>query len=154
MRTMTVTRRGWLATFGLALALIAGAAQSPAHAASAAEINADVYATMQKFQLKVRSGHDLSSRAAGILVFPTVVKAGMGIGGEYGEGALLVGGRPVDYYNTISASIGFQLGALPPCPAEMAGAQGHRLRRADRHPGQGHRQRRSRVCRRTGRLRR
>ena len=111
MRTMTVTRRGWLATFGLALALIAGAAQSPAHAASAAEINADVYATMQKFQLKVRSGHDLSSRAAGILVFPTVVKAGMGIGGEYGEGALLVGGRPVDYYNTISASIGFQLGA-------------------------------------------
>ncbi len=111
MRMMMTSRRGWLAAFGLALAMIAGAAQSPAQAASAAEINADVYATMQKFQLRVRGAQDLSARAAGILVFPSVVKAGMGIGGEYGEGALLVGGRPVEYYNTISASIGFQLGA-------------------------------------------
>ena len=35
----------------------------------------------------------------------------MGIGGEYGEGALLSRDRIVDYYNTASASIGFQLGA-------------------------------------------
>jgi lipid-binding SYLF domain-containing protein len=40
-----------------------------------------------------------------------VVKAGIGIGGEYGEGALLVNGSPVAYYNTAGASIGFQLGA-------------------------------------------
>lgn len=45
-----------------------------------------------------------------MLVLPKVYKAGIGIGGEYGEGALLVGGKTVDYYNIISGSIGFQLG--------------------------------------------
>ncbi len=46
-----------------------------------------------------------------MLVFPSVVKAGIGIGGEYGEGALLVKGKTAGYYNVASASIGFQLGA-------------------------------------------
>jgi len=46
-----------------------------------------------------------------VLVFPSVIKAGIGIGGEYGEGALRVAGKTVDYYNTAAASIGFQLGA-------------------------------------------
>jgi lipid-binding SYLF domain-containing protein len=46
-----------------------------------------------------------------MLVFPSVVKAGFGFGGEYGEGALLIRpGRTAQYYNTISASFGFQLG--------------------------------------------
>ena len=44
-------------------------------------------------------------------MFPSVYKAGIGIGGEYGEGALLVGGKTVGYYSTAAASIGFQLGA-------------------------------------------
>ena len=35
----------------------------------------------------------------------------MGIGGEYGEGALRVGGKTAAYFNTISGSVGFQLGA-------------------------------------------
>jgi lipid-binding SYLF domain-containing protein len=46
-----------------------------------------------------------------VLVFPTVIKAGFGFGGEYGEGAMRIGGRTVGYYNTIAASVGFQLGA-------------------------------------------
>jgi lipid-binding SYLF domain-containing protein len=44
-------------------------------------------------------------------VFPTVVKAGIGFGGEYGEGAMRIGGRTAGYYNTLAASVGFQLGA-------------------------------------------
>ena len=44
-------------------------------------------------------------------MFPSVIKAGIGIGGEYGEGALITRERTLDYYNTVSASIGFQLGA-------------------------------------------
>ena len=44
-------------------------------------------------------------------MFPEVIKAGVGIGGEYGEGALLIKGKTVAYYSTASASIGFQLGA-------------------------------------------
>ena len=46
-----------------------------------------------------------------MLVFPEVLKAGFGIGGEYGEGALQINGTNVDYYSTAAASIGFQLGA-------------------------------------------
>ena len=46
-----------------------------------------------------------------MLVFPTIIKAGIGIGAEYGEGALLVLGRTAGYYNCLSGSIGFQLGA-------------------------------------------
>jgi lipid-binding SYLF domain-containing protein len=80
-------------------------------AASAAAIDADVNATLNRFYLQVGGSRDLVNRAAGVLVFPSVVKAGIGIGGEYGEGALRLRGRSVAYYNTISASIGFQLGA-------------------------------------------
>jgi lipid-binding SYLF domain-containing protein len=43
-------------------------------------------------------------------VFPSVVKAGIGLGGEYGEGVMLNQQRVVGYYNLISASFGFQLG--------------------------------------------
>ena len=50
------------------------------------------------------------AKARGVLVFPTVVKGGVGIGAEYGEGALRVAGRTSGYYNTVSGSIGFQLG--------------------------------------------
>jgi len=46
-----------------------------------------------------------------VLVFPSIKKAGIGVGGEYGEGALRIGGRTVAYYSTAAASIGFQLGA-------------------------------------------
>ncbi len=103
-----------LVKFSLFIALslaIASFSSAPGKAATAGEINADAAATMQKLYGRVGSSYDLASRAAGILVFPSVVKAGMGIGGEYGEGVLLIGNRPAAYYNTISASIGFQLGA-------------------------------------------
>ncbi|MEK9777057.1 MAG: YSC84-related protein, partial [Quisquiliibacterium sp.] len=46
-----------------------------------------------------------------VVVVHTVIKAGIGIGGEYGEGALLIGGKTVAYYSIASVSIGFQLGA-------------------------------------------
>ena len=67
--------------------------------------------TLDRFYQSVPGGKSLLSRAAGVLVFPTVVRAGVGIGGEYGEGDLFVGGRPTGHYNMISASVGFQLGA-------------------------------------------
>ena len=80
-------------------------------AASKTEIDVRVENALTTFNEKTDSGKELANRAVGMLVFPKVYKAGIGIGGEYGEGALLVGGKAVDYYNTTSASIGFQLGA-------------------------------------------
>ena len=82
-----------------------------AWAASKEEINAEVREAVQNFYKHTSAGKELSQKAAGMLVFPTVVKAGIGVGGEYGEGSLLIGGKPVAYYNIASASIGFQLGA-------------------------------------------
>lgn len=78
---------------------------------SAPEIDAEVHATLDRFFYQIGGARELASKSVGILVFPSVVKAGFGFGGEYGEGALLVRGRPVAYYNTVSASFGFQLGA-------------------------------------------
>jgi lipid-binding SYLF domain-containing protein len=105
-----ITRRRTLLL--VMLWLLAGMAASPqSRAASAAEIEAGVNATLDRFYREIRGSRELASRAAGILVFPSVIKAGIGVGGEYGEGALRIQGRTADYYNTISASIGFQLGA-------------------------------------------
>src|SRR6266850_1786164 len=92
-----------------AFALLAGSA--PGRAGSAGEINAGVNATLDRMYRLIPGTRALAAKAAGILVFPTVVKAGMGIGGEYGEGAMRVGGKTTGYYNTIAASVGFQLGA-------------------------------------------
>ncbi len=82
-----------------------------ARAGSAAQIDAEVDATLRDFFWQVRGARELVAESAAVLVFPTVVKAGFGIGGEYGEGALLKRGRTIAYYNNISASIGFQFGA-------------------------------------------
>jgi lipid-binding SYLF domain-containing protein len=86
------------------------AAPPRSEAASAAEINADANATLHSFVRQIGGAQELANKAAGILVFPSVVKAGFGFGGEYGEGLLLIHGRPAGYYNLISASFGFQLG--------------------------------------------
>ncbi len=86
------------------------AAQGASYAASAVEIDAKVNATLDTFYREVGSGKELVKKSRAILVFPSVVKAGIGIGGEHGEGALRINGKTVDYYSTTSASIGFQLG--------------------------------------------
>ena len=64
-------------------------------------------------RLREHSEHagTLLDKAAGVLVFPDVVKMGFGVGGEYGEGSLLVAGEPVAYYATAGASFGLQVGA-------------------------------------------
>jgi lipid-binding SYLF domain-containing protein len=103
-------RPGRLAAIALFLALGPFAPQ-PAAAASAVEIDAAVVAAMTRFDQEVPAGRPLLAKAKGVLVFPNVIKAGFGIGGEYGEGALRVHGRSVGYYNTVSASIGLQIGA-------------------------------------------
>lgn len=83
---------------------------APAHAASAAEIDQEVDRALAAFQ-KIDGANAFLGIAKGVLVFPKVYKAGIGVGGEYGEGALRIGGKTVDYYSTAAASVGFQLGA-------------------------------------------
>ena len=79
-------------------------------AADAREIDVSADVAMEQFQEEVKGANQFLSKANGYRIFPKVVKAGLGIGGEYGEGALRIGGKTVAYYSTAAASIGLQLG--------------------------------------------
>jgi lipid-binding SYLF domain-containing protein len=92
------------------VAAIALVAEPRDGAAGASSIDADANETLHSFVRQVPGAKELATKAAGILVFPNVVKAGIGIGGEYGEGILLNQKQVEGYYNLISASFGFQLG--------------------------------------------
>jgi lipid-binding SYLF domain-containing protein len=90
--------------------LVFASGHQTARAESAAGISAGVSSTLRLFYATVGGSRELVGKARGVLVFPSIVKAGFGVGGEYGEGELLSNGRSAGYYNSVSASIGFQLG--------------------------------------------
>lgn len=100
-----------LALLGVVALVMMAMLPSPSLAATQREVNAQVQVVLDKFKANVTGAPSVLAKAKGILVLPKVIKAGIGIGGEYGQGALLMGGHTVDYYNMISASYGFQLGA-------------------------------------------
>jgi lipid-binding SYLF domain-containing protein len=57
------------------------------------------------------SADALNDKAIAVLVFPKVTKAGLIVGGQYGEGVLWRDGKAAGFYNTAGASVGFQAGA-------------------------------------------
>jgi len=83
----------------------------PAFADSAAVIDAKVNEAIATFKEEVNGAEVFLNQSAGYLVFPRVIKVGLGFGAETGEGALRVRGRSVEYYRTTSGSFGLQLGA-------------------------------------------
>ena len=93
------------------LAALTFGATGDARAATAREIDVRVDVALERFEKEVGGGKRFLESAEGVLVFPSVIKAGIGVGGEYGEGALRIDGKTVDYYSTAAASIGLQLGA-------------------------------------------
>lgn len=80
-------------------------------AATSAEINRDVDSALQSLYRTTPAAKNIAEIAKGILVFPNIVKGGLIIGGQYGEGALREGGKTIDYYRTVAASYGLQAGA-------------------------------------------
>ena len=82
-----------------------------AHAATAREIDVSVNVALERFTKEIKGSKELLAIAKGILDFPSVHKAGFVVGGEYGAGALRIGGKTVDYYNTVAGSFGLQIGA-------------------------------------------
>jgi len=99
----------------VAFAVLAAVATSglprSALAATAAELNRDAVAALNKLYAKQPSAKMLSRHAKGILVFPGILKAGFMFGGQIGEGVLMKGGKTVGYYNSVAASYGLQVGA-------------------------------------------
>jgi len=74
-------------------------------------IDARVDSTMNYLFNTQPETQTLNDKAAGVLVMPLITKAGFGLGGSYGRGALRVGGVTVDYYSAAQASFGLQIGA-------------------------------------------
>lgn len=80
-------------------------------AATAAEINAEADLALARLAREAPVAEQLMADAAGVLVFPDIIKGGFGIGGQYGEGVLRQGGQSIAYYNIASVSYGLQIGA-------------------------------------------
>ena len=81
------------------------------HAKTRGEINASVQAAMDRFKKQVKGSAAYLKGAKGVLVMPNITKAGFVVGGKYGQGELLVGGKAVDYYSLAEGSVGWQIGA-------------------------------------------
>jgi lipid-binding SYLF domain-containing protein len=73
-------------------------------------IDEKVQRAIATFRLETEEGARLMDKAAAVLVFPDVVEMGFGIGGEYGEGSLLIDGESAGYYSTGGSSFGLQVG--------------------------------------------
>ena len=82
-----------------------------AEAKTAGEINASVNAALNRFYKQVGGAKEFMSQAKAVLVMPNVTKAGFFAGGQYGEGALRIGGKTAGYYNLVAGSFGFTFGA-------------------------------------------
>lgn len=82
----------------------------PAYAATAAELNADGKAALNRLYAQSSKAKKYGQTARAILVFPKIVKVGLMVGGQGGEGVLLVKGKPAGYYKIGAASFGLQAG--------------------------------------------
>lgn len=101
-------KKFYLLPITVVLMLMISAGQS--WAASKVELDARVSATLDRLYANQPEAKKLAAKAAGILVFPRILKGGVGVGGEIGEGALLQGVSTTQYYRVTSLSFGFQLG--------------------------------------------
>ena len=101
------TRRGFIATAGASLTTAcAGGTESRKRF----KIDANVDAALRQMESEIPFTASLLDNAVGTLVMPKISKGGLIFGGSYGEGSLLVGSAPVDYYNIVAGSWGLQIG--------------------------------------------
>ena len=80
------------------------------NAKSSSEIDASIESALDRFAIEIQGAQTYLDGARGILVIPKMIKAGLVLGMEYGEGALVVDNIKVQYYRAFSGSLGLQLG--------------------------------------------
>jgi len=102
-----MSRTAWIGSITMACALIG---MSPAIAADKAEIDKNAQAALSSLYASVPAAKELGAKASAILVFPKITKAGLGIGGLHGDGALIKNGKSVANYSTSGGSFGLQAG--------------------------------------------
>lgn len=103
-----LSRRALITAFVVALSF---ATSAPALAASKSELEGASKNALNNLVATVPAAKALNAKAVAVLVFPSITKAGFGIGGQYGEGVLWRRGTAAGYYNTAGASYGLQAGA-------------------------------------------
>ena len=77
---------------------------------TAKEIDASADAALDRFYKNVKDARQVARQAKGMLILPSVKKGALIVGGEYGQGAMRIGGKTVDYCSIVAGSIGFQIG--------------------------------------------
>ena len=107
--TMLQRRKALLVAAAACLAMV-GASRGPALAATAAELDRKVDLALETLYAANPLAKDLSEKAVGVLVFPDIIKGGLIVGGQFGDGALREGGKTVGYYRSVAASFGLQAG--------------------------------------------
>ena len=80
-------------------------------AKTAKEIESEVNEALNLFSKQVKGAKEFLNTAKGVLVIPNILKVGLGVGGHYGEGAMRIGGKTVEYYSIAAGSVGLQIGA-------------------------------------------
>ncbi len=107
---MSPMLRSLLATLIVAAVVFSAFVPRPGLAGSAAEIDRDSTQALATLESQSSEAKALAARAKGILVFPKIIKGGLIIGAQAGEGALRMNGKTAGYYNTVAVSYGLQAG--------------------------------------------
>lgn len=107
---MSRRRLPWLFLAALG-AVLFGGLLGKALAATAQDLDKDAGQALTTLYSRNPAAEVIAKKAKAILVFPKVIKAGLVFGGAYGEGVLMKAGKATEYYNSVSASWGFQAGA-------------------------------------------
>jgi len=107
MKTIREFRTELFAAFAVVAVLL----MAPAFAADRAALEAEAKKAYSDLVADVPAAKALGKNAVAVLVFPSITKAGFVVGGQFGDGVMLKGGRAVGYYNTSGASYGMQAGA-------------------------------------------
>jgi lipid-binding SYLF domain-containing protein len=79
-----------------------------ASAASAKQINSEATAALNTLYRTTQGAKALGDKAVGVLIFPSIVKGGFIVAGQFGDGVLRRRGKTVGYYRSLAASYGFQ----------------------------------------------
>lgn len=106
------SKRSLLTTALVALLpAVLGFVSTGSQAASEEDLNRDADHALQMLYKTNPNAERIGKEARSILVFPKIIKAGLIFGGAYGEGVLQTAGHKTDYFNSVSASWGWQAGA-------------------------------------------
>lgn len=108
---MAITRRS-ITGFAVALAvLLSFSTVQNTKAATAEDLNQEADHALEKLYRTNEVAKGISEQAKAVLIFPSIVKAGLFFGGAYGEGVLKERGEAKSYYNSVTGSWGLQAGA-------------------------------------------